>query len=107
MVKATLTHDDGTIDYHCFIGGNPTPQRWVKYLNQWIRPLRPYIIAIKNEIIEKGLLGTTAEIACNEYMFTFGDNAPAIAFSWRAWGDLMDAIIGTKRGYMAYYMKNF
>ena len=35
--------------------------------------------------------------------FVFSDKT-ALGFSWRAWGDLMSAIVGKNEGYMAYYM---
>ena len=100
MIKAHIVRDDGSIDYCPIMGGNPSPERWRRYRSAYYEPER--ITACKNAIIDAGLVGQCA-MQVGNVVFKFSDNAKPWGLSFRAWGDLMDAIIGDKRGYMAYY----
>jgi len=100
MIKAYIVEDDDGIDYSPIMGGNPTPERWRRYRSHFIEPER--ITAVKNAIIDAGLVGQCA-MQVGNVVFKFSDNGRPWGLSFRAWGDLMDAIVGEKRGYMYYY----
>jgi hypothetical protein len=58
------------------------------------------IFSLIKECIEKNnLIGVCANEFCNDHFFLFNDGM-AIAFTWRAWGDLMSAIVNKNEGYM-------
>ncbi len=57
---------------------------------------------MKKTIQENGLLGYTGQDA-EQYTFKFSDGV-VIGFTWRGWGDLMQAIVDKREGYIAYYM---
>jgi hypothetical protein len=101
MIKAKIIKDDDSIEYQPILGGDPVPKRWRKYLRLWHS--RDHIIAVKNAIIDGDLVGVEAWKISDEILFEFSDGSKPWGFSMRAWGDLMDAIIGEKRGYMYYY----
>ena len=55
----------------------------------------------KEAIIKHDLIGKKANEICNNIWFEVGGYA--LSFTWRAWGDLMQAIVDKKEGYMSYY----
>ena len=83
-------------------GGDSTNPTWDEYLDCWKLEVQPHIIAIKDAIVKHGLVGVTADKICNEIWFEVGEYA--FSCTWRAWGDLMQAIVNKQEGYMAYYM---
>ena len=87
------------------LGGNPNNPTWEEYLDQYVDDFRPNMLALKEHIETSGLLGMTGEEMQNqgEGAYRFSDGRE-IAFTWRAWGDLMQAIVNKREGYMAYYM---
>lgn len=101
MIKAYIIKDDNKTDYSLILGGDPQPKRWRRYKRQWNNP--EHITAVKNAIINTGLIGAYAENISENILFKFSDGLKPWRFSMRAWGDLMDAIIGKKQGYMYYY----
>ena len=94
---------DGSKGHHIFMGGDDTNPTWEEYLGQWKEELQPRFTAIRGAIEDAGLVGVTAGEWCNGHYFSFADGV-TMGFSWRAWGDLMQAIVGKREGYMAYYM---
>ena len=101
MIRAKIIQDDDKTEYSIILGGDPRPKRWRAYRSMWIDPR--YITAVKNVIIDDGLVGEFGMNISEKILFKFSDNHKPYGFSIRAWGDLMDAIIGKKQGYMAYY----
>ena len=90
---------------HTISGGDDSNPTWEEYLEGWEEDFRPHLTAIKECIETHNLIGCTGEAFCNKYHFQFDDEEKTqIAFTWRAWGDLMQAIVGKREGYMAYYM---
>jgi hypothetical protein len=45
----------------------------------------------------------TANQWCYEHFLQFSDSK-TISFTRRAWGDFVQAVVGKREGYMAYYM---
>lgn len=91
-------------DNECVIMGgmshNPT---WEEYLIGYKKEFIPHMELIKKAIEELDLIGETAQDYSDGTCFVFSDEI-AIGFTWRAWGDLMQAIVGKREGYMKYYM---
>lgn len=85
------------------MGGNPVALSWDEYRDLFYEKYRPHVDALRAEIEARGLVGTTADKVCNDHFWRFSDGEEW-AFTWRAWGDLMQAIVNKREGYMAYYM---
>jgi hypothetical protein len=58
------------------------------YKDEW----KPHFKLIKKAIEDLGLVGKTADRKANDTCFVFSDGK-SLGFSWRAWGDLMSAIV--------------
>jgi len=92
------------INYFIQLGGiNPAPS-FNEYLNRIEDKYQSHILAIKKAVEEADLLNTAANEICNHIWFELSDGN-AIAFSWRAWGDLIQSIRDKREGYMAFYYK--
>lgn len=76
---------------------------WDEYVAAWGIELQPYINGVRECIERDGLVGSTAKNMADDSAFVFEDGA-RITFSWRGWGDLMQAVVNKREGYMAYYM---
>lgn len=88
---------------HHISGGDVRNPTWEEYKADFEEYFHPNIELLKYAIIQHGWLGEKADTIANHYCFKFS-TGEAIAFSWRAWGDLMQAIVNKKEGYMKYYM---
>ena len=86
-----------------FMGGDSSNPNWEEYLNSFKDQYKPHILLIKKSIEENRLIGENASHYANEICFKFSDGE-CWSFTWRAWGDLMQAIVNKKEGYMAYYI---
>jgi hypothetical protein len=84
-------------------GGDPTRPNWEGYLDGFVDEFHPRLVAIRAVVESAGLVGRLASNFCNGHYFQFEDGR-VVAFTWRAWGDLMQAIVGKNEGYMRYYM---
>lgn len=99
-LTVTTNHPE---DYHPIIGGMDTAPNWEEYLSNYKDEYKPHLILVKKAIENLGWVGETAASKANNTCFVFSDGT-SFSFSWRAWGDLMSAIVGKNEGYMAYYM---
>lgn len=93
-----LTQDDYTA-----IMGGMEPTSWDEYLAMYEDEYKPHFLLVKKAIEELEWIGECADKKANDTYFVFSDGW-VIGFSWRAWGDLMSAIVGKGEGYMEYYM---
>lgn len=84
------------------LGGDSNNPTWEEYLADYKDEYKPHVLLIKKYIEENGMLGYTGQDA-DDISFKFSDGE-VWGFTWRAWGDLMQAIMDKKEGYMAYYM---
>jgi hypothetical protein len=85
------------------MGGLNISLLWPEYLDRVIAAdLRPHVELIRQAVEEIGWIGKTGGEICNYHQFKFSDGVE-IGFTWRAWGDFMQAIVGKREGYMAYY----
>jgi len=93
--------DKGTFT---LMGGDSSNPSWDEYVDGFKEEYRPHIKLIRKAIEDNGWIGLTGENQDNENIqFRFSDGS-LWGFSWRAWGDLMQAIVNKKEGYMTYYM---
>jgi hypothetical protein len=83
-------------------GGDNRNLSWDEYLDDYRDEYKKYILLLKNSIEENNLIGYTGE-DINGWVFKFSDNN-IWGFTWRGWGDLMQAIVNKREGYMTYYM---
>ena len=89
-------------NYIPIIGGDSSNPSWQEYLDDYKDEFKPHILLLREAIKENGMVGYTGQDADNLY-FKFSDGI-VFGFSWRGWGDLMQAIVDKQEGYMAYYM---
>lgn len=90
-------------NYQVIMGGDPGNPTWEEYLDQFKTEGQERVKLIREALTQHGLLGRCADEVCNETAFKFSDGV-VWGFTWRAWGDLQQAIEGQRRGYMTYYM---
>jgi hypothetical protein len=64
---------------------------------------QPHMLLIRKSIEENELIGETGQSFANIHSFKFSDGE-ILEFTQRAWGDLMQAIVGQREGYMRYYL---
>jgi hypothetical protein len=83
-------------------GGDNTNPSWEEYFDSIKEELKPHILLLRKSILENSMIGWKGQDV-NDLYFRFSDGV-VFGFSWRAWGDLMQAIVDKKEGYMAYYM---
>lgn len=84
------------------LGGREDNPTWEEYLSEIKNEYIPHFEVMKEKIEKENLIGSTGQ-EMNDVGFLFSDGK-GICFSWRGWGDFMQAIIGKREGYMAYYM---
>lgn len=65
--------------------------RWFYYINSVKEWQRPYLEAIREEIISKGIKWTGKEMQENPKGIPVFNNGKLGLFTWRAWGDLLAA----------------
>lgn len=93
-------------NYHSILGGDNSNPTWEEYVKDAGEEFRQHFELIKEAILnaKNGLYKITGEEKQNlgvSFKFSDGNHW---GFSWRAWGDLMQAIVGKREGYMTYYM---
>lgn len=101
-LKLTVTNKYNG-EQHGIMGGDDRNPTWEEYLGCYKEEYHPHFELVKKAITKLGWVGETAEHIANYWCFVFSDGT-AFSFSWRAWGDLMQAIVNKKEGYMTYYM---
>ena len=89
-------------DMRVIMGGDPSNPSWDEYITSCTDEMRPYVRAIRGYIEDNDMIGMTGQQQ-NRLYFAF-DDGTEITYSWRAWGDLMQAIVDEREGYMRYYM---
>jgi hypothetical protein len=85
------------------MGGRADNPTWEEYIEDYNDEGKERFELIKEYIKDSSFYKMTADKFCNDNHFRFSDGEE-IAFTWRAWGDLMQAIVGEREGYMKYYM---
>ena len=100
IVSASKLIDDKS--YRALWGGDSSNPSWEEYLNDWKEEYKPHVLLVRKSIEENGLIGETGQFQ-DDLAFKFSDGE-IWGFTWRAWGDLMQAIVDKREGYMAYYM---
>lgn len=87
------------------MGGDSSNPTWDEYLKKFENlEFQKRIYLIRYVIEENGLVGITGERKQDlGISFKFSDGVH-LSFTWRAWGDLMQAIVNKREGYVEYYM---
>ena len=90
--------------YEVIMGGRDleNPPDWNGYLEYFIPEVHPYMETLKKFVTEEGLIGSKGQHH-DTNAFEFSDGT-IYGFTWRAWGDFMQAVVGKREGYMTYYM---
>ena len=102
-VEAVILTDDDIDVSNIVSGGLPMNPTWDEYIDMFRDEHKKYYILLKDAVTEWDWIGKTGGEICNEYSFLFSDGV-LLSFTWRAWGDFMQSVIGKKEGYMEYYM---
>lgn len=103
-LKIIDCHAEAKEGEYAIMGGDDSNPSWEEYLEGFYEQFRPHLSLIKEAIEKNGWVGITGEEKQNQNIaFRFSDGT-YFAFSWRAWGDLMQAIVNKNEGYMVYYM---
>lgn len=103
-LKIIDLHDKGGEGYTPILGGDNSNPTWEEYMSYVKDEYKPHFELIKKAIEDNGWIGMTGEQQQDENIsFKFSDGVH-FGFSWRAWGDLMQAIVNKREGYMEYYM---
>ena len=98
-----IKYDENYDSVDIIMGGNTNNPTWNEYIDGFKLKARPYLRGLRQLIEESGLIGKTGQETEAMY-FQSEDGNFKIAYTWRAWGDLMQAIVGKREGYMKYYM---
>ena len=88
---------------HTLMGGDTSNPSWNEYVDGFVEDFQPYICGIKECVEKEGIIGAVGGDYANDWHFSFEDGTK-VAFSWRAWGDMMQSIVNKNEGYMRYYM---
>lgn len=103
-LKIVDFHDIGEDNCTAIMGGDDSNPTWQEYSDSVKDEYKQHFELIKKAIEDNGWIGMTGERQQNENIsFKFSDGIH-YRFTWRAWGDLMQAIVGKREGYMKYYM---
>lgn len=91
----------------CFIklGGDTSDPTWEEFTANMYPDWQERFNVLRTFIETNKMVGMCGDEQ-EDYYFKFSDGE-MISFSMRAWGDLMQAIVGKREGYMRYYMKGF
>jgi hypothetical protein len=81
------------------LGYNPTLNH---YILRFTERLQPHLWVLAKYIRKSVFYKACAYQCCNDIYFEFSDGTK-LAFSWRGWGDFMQAIVGEREGYMMHY----
>ena len=90
-------------NYQPIMGGDNSNHSWEDYLKNYKEEYQPHILLVREALEKLNWIGDTGEQHSNDTCFVFSDGN-SFGFSWRAWGDLMQAIVDKNEGYMQYYM---
>jgi hypothetical protein len=83
-------------------GGDSSNPIWGEYIETYPITIQPYVIEIR-KVVEQNNWYTKTGKDMNNTVFEFIDGV-TFAFSWRAWGDLIQAIGYQREGYLNHYM---
>jgi len=85
------------------MGGDKRNPTWGEYIEKWPDHEREEIEAIRSAVEASAFRRSTAANFCNGHFFELS-NGHTVRFTWRAWGDLIQAMEGKREGYLAYYI---
>lgn len=103
MSKLTAVIKKGDANFDYIVPGGMEAMDWNKYIECYSSEMAKNIEAIKECILNSEFKESKADEFCNDHYFELS-NGMKIAFTWRAWGDLLSSMRGKKEGYMVFYM---
>lgn len=83
-------------------GGDDRNLTWDEYLSEVMDEYKEHFIVLRACVETSEFYKAPGDKFSNTHYFEFSDGITC-SFSFRAWGDLMQAIVGEREGYMAYY----
>ena len=87
---------------------NEKGQRWKDYIEIWKDEVKPYLEAIRKDVLKKGFKLTGENHQYSPDGVPLFEDKTVASFSYRAWGDLMAAIWSEEEdkdySYMDFYM---
>lgn len=89
--------------YETLMGGDNTNPTWVEYIADKDTNLRKYLEVLKHFVETNDMVGMCGDEQ-DDNVYLFSDDF-ALGFTWRAWGDFMQAVVNKQEGYMTYYIK--
>ena len=92
--------DDET-NFSLWGGFEPAPS-WDEYVAEFGDSLAPQLEAARTWLMARGEPYPSASEWCNDHFLRFSDGI-TISFTWRAWGDFVQAVVGKREGYVTYY----
>jgi hypothetical protein len=87
-----------------WFGGDARNPTWEEYIAEATPKLVPYLEAVRTCCERDDHVGLCGNELQARGSFKFS-NGVYLGLSWRAWGDFMQALVGKREGYMAYYMR--
>ncbi len=84
------------------LGGFDPPPDWDEYVAEYHENLRPYLETARQWLLAKDEWPGASDFAACEFLL-FSDGI-GMVFSWRAFGDFLQAVAGRREGYLEYYL---
>jgi hypothetical protein len=85
-------------------GGDPSNPTWDEYLDEFNEGAQAVILAVREAVERDGLDVYGEDFDYHDGYFALSDGR-CFSCSMRAWGDLRQAMVGKREGYMRYYMR--
>lgn len=104
-LSATWIDGDDPSDVIPIHGGLRPPPSWDEYLNLFPDDLRAVLTAVRDTVLRDQLGGRCGD-EMNDGYFALSDGR-SIAFTQRAWGDLVQSIANKREGYMMYFTRSW
>jgi len=86
------------------LGGFEPSPNWAEYVLQYDEDLWPYLEAARQWALGLEAWPGASDFAGENYL-AFSDGG-SIVFSWRAFGDFLQAVAGRREGYLEYYLNS-
>ncbi len=99
-----IKHGQEAEGINILMGGDVSNPTWEEYIDHFKDEYQPNIRGVRKALEEANMIGAVAGNYCNDTWFQSKKGDFAISFTWRAWGDMMQAIVNKREGYMTYYM---
>lgn len=105
FVKIDYCNPDYNYKYKQILvsGGDLSKPIWSEYIESYPKTIQPYVLEIRKVIEHNNWHSKTGE-DMNMTLFEFLDGVTFV-FTWRAWGDLIQALHYQREGFYKHYMQ--